>query len=93
MLFAGHEVLRQREGLKPSFVPFSFAVEPPNVNWWGEKPSAPHLLDLMVGDRTSDMGAGWAYGARLFRVSRTIGLAQVQTRLSKADDPGDGFQP
>ena len=93
MLFAGHEVLRQREGLIPSFAPFSFAVEPPNVNWWGEKPSAPHPLDLMVGDRTSDMGAGWAYGARLFRVSRTIGLAQVQTRLSKADDSGDGFQP
>ena len=47
----------------------------------------------MVGDRTSDMGAGWAFGARLFRVARTIGLAQVKERLTSPNDPGDDFQP
>ena len=38
------------------------------VDWWGDKPKPIHPLDLMVGDRDSDMGAGWAVGARLFKV-------------------------
>ncbi len=93
MLFLGDELLRRQEHLNASLTPQQHDVEDPKVNWWGEKQSAPHPLDLMVGDRTSDMGAGWAFGARLFRVSRTVGLGQVQQRLLDADDPGDGFQP
>jgi len=50
-------------------------------------------LDAMVGDRRTDMGAGWAYGARLFRVSRDVGLVQVEQRVLDRNDKGDSFQP
>ena len=93
MLLLGHRLLREDAELKPSFSPALYPVDAPHVNWWGAKPTPSHLLDLMVGDRTSDMGAGWAYGARLFRVSKTIGLSQVHQRLSREEDPGDEFQP
>ena len=62
------------------------------VNWWGEKPQPIHPLDLMVGDRNSDMGAGWAVGARLFKVDENIGINQVIERIIN-DDPGDDFRP
>ena len=93
MLLLGHRLLRGDAELNPSFSPTLFPVDAPDVNWWGAKPTPTHPLDLMVGDRTSDMGAGWAYGARLFRVSRTIGLSQVHQRLVRDGDPGDDFQP
>ena len=38
----------------------------------------------MVGDRRSDMGAGWAYGARLFRVPADKGLIEIASRWSQA---------
>ena len=62
------------------------------VDWWGEKPQPIHPLDLMVGDRNSDMGAGWAVGARLFKVDENIGIKQVIERIIN-DGPGDDFKP
>jgi histidinol-phosphate phosphatase family protein len=63
-----------------------------NVDWWGEKPAPIHPLDLMVGDRNSDMGAGWAVGARLFKVDENIGIQQVIERIIN-NDSGDDFRP
>ena len=63
-----------------------------NLDWWGEKPEPFHPLDLMVGDRKSDMGAGWAVGARLFKVDENIGISQVIERII-ADEEGDEFNP
>jgi len=62
------------------------------VDWWGEKPPPIHPLDLMIGDRDSDMGAGWAVGARLFKVDESIGIQQVIERIIN-NDPGDDFRP
>ena len=61
-------------------------------NWWGDKPKPHNELDLMVGDRDSDMGAGWAVGARLFQVDEDIGIRQVIDRIKKNDE-GDQFRP
>ena len=62
------------------------------LDWWGEKPEPIHPLDLMVGDRNSDMGAGWAVGARLFKVDENTGIAEVIDRIIR-DDVGDDFNP
>ena len=62
------------------------------VDWLGEKPTPIHQLDLMVGDRDSDMEAGWAVGARLFKVDEEIGIQQVIERIMN-NDPGDNFRP
>ena len=62
------------------------------VDWWDEKPTPIHPLDLMIGDRDSDMGAGWAVGARLFKVDEEIGIQQVIERIIN-NDPGDDFRP
>ena len=62
------------------------------VNWWGKKPQPIHKLDVMVGDRDSDLGAGWAVGARLFKVNDEIGLPEVIDRIINGD-PGDDFNP
>ena len=61
-------------------------------DWWGEKPKPINQLDLMVGDRNSDMGAGWAVGARLFKVNQHQGLASVIDRRL-ANEEGDDFNP
>lgn len=63
------------------------------VDWWGEKPTPFDEMDAMVGDRRTDMGAGWGYGARLFRVNRYQGLAEAGGRVLDAQDPGDRFEP
>ena len=62
------------------------------LDWWGEKPTPIHPLDLMIGDRNSDMGAGWAVGARLFQVDENVGIAGVIDRIIDNDD-GDEFSP
>ena len=62
------------------------------VDWWGPKPKPIHPLDLMVGDRNSDMGAGWAVGARLFQVEEDVGITSVIERIIQ-DDAGDEFNP
>tara|TARA_B100000941_G_scaffold125491_1_gene88721 strand:+ start:9023 stop:9619 length:597 start_codon:yes stop_codon:yes gene_type:complete len=63
-----------------------------SFNWWGEKPQPIHPLDLMVGDRDSDMSAGWTVGARLFKVNEHVGIAEVIDRIVSGD-PGDKFSP
>ena len=63
-----------------------------DVDWWGEKPTPIHELDLMIGDRDSDMGAGWAVGARLFQVDERFGITSVIDRIVGNDD-GDEFKP
>ena len=93
MLFLGHRLLREESASDVEWRPVLCPIEHPEVDWWGASPSAPHPLDLMVGDRRSDMGAGWAFGARLFRVHAAVGLQAVGSRLIDEDDPGDGFQP
>ena len=62
------------------------------VNWWKKKPQPIHKLDVMVGDRDSDLGAGWAVGARLFKVNDEIGLPEVIDRIINGE-PGDDFNP
>lgn len=62
------------------------------LDWWAKKPDPIHPLDLMVGDRDSDMGAGWAVGARLFQVDEKLGISQVIERI-KNNDSGDNFSP
>ena len=63
-----------------------------SLNWFGNKPKPIHQLDLMVGDRKSDMGAGWAVGARLFQVNENLGIASVIDRII-SNDLGDDFNP
>ena len=93
MLFLSHRLLREESTYGVDWRPVLYPIEHPEVDWWGASPSAPHALDLMVGDRRSDMGAGWAFGARLYRVHAAVGLQTVGPRLIDEDDPGDGFQP
>lgn len=63
-----------------------------NFDWWGAKPQPINPLDLMVGDRETDMGAGWAIGARLFKVDAHTGLSEVIERIITGED-GDEFKP
>jgi len=64
----------------------------PAPDWWGPKPTPINKHDLMVGDRDSDMRAGWAVGARLFQVDENIGISQVIDRIIQNDE-GDDFSP
>ena len=82
---------KPRRNVKPCFA-YHSGKSHSTVDWWGEKPKPIHPLDLMVGDRDSDMGAGWAVGARLFKVDQEIGIQQVIERIINGD-PGDDFRP
>lgn len=93
MLFLGHQILRENRIHPTGWQPANHAVADMEVNWWAPKPSAPHTLDLMVGDRGSDMGAGWAYGARLYRVPATLGLVSIGDGWMDKEDPGEMFEP
>lgn len=64
-----------------------------SVDWWGAKPTASHAHDCMVGDRNSDMGAGWAMGLRLFQVPDDIGIVSQIHRILDYSDEGDAFNP
>ncbi len=64
-----------------------------HIDWAGQKPESLHPLDVMVGDRKSDMGAGWAVGARTFEVSDRLGLPQVIDRILDDADQGDFYDP
>lgn len=64
-----------------------------DVDWWGEKPSRENPHDCMVGDRGSDMGAGWACGLRLFQTNEFEGIAAVAERILDDGDSGDSFHP
>jgi D-glycero-D-manno-heptose 1,7-bisphosphate phosphatase len=81
MLRTGHELLRNQR------------VTHASIDWAGIKPDAWNPLDTMVGDRKSDMGAGWAVGARTFEVSSQYGLPQVIERVLDRRDTGDEYDP
>ena len=83
MLTLGHKLLRGKGTLERSWTARPHRIERPVVDWWGSKPSPPHPGDLMVGDRRSDMAAGWAYGARLHRVPADKGLIHIANRWSQ----------
>jgi histidinol-phosphate phosphatase family protein len=63
------------------------------VHWWNEKIQPNHELDAMIGDRNSDMGAGWAQGMRCFKVNWNLGIASVVDRVLDQRDKGDAFDP
>tara|TARA_B100000902_G_C27295677_1_gene909743 strand:- start:1103 stop:1717 length:615 start_codon:yes stop_codon:yes gene_type:complete len=81
MLRTGHNLLRKQRVLHT------------NIDWAGPKPESWNPLDAMVGDRKSDMGAGWAVGARTFEVSSQQGLPQVIERILDTFDSGDEYDP
>ena len=81
MLRTGHELLRNQRVLHSK------------IDWAGSKPNSWNPLDTMVGDRKSDMGAGWAVGARTFEVSSQQGLPQVINRVLDRLDSGDDYDP
>ena len=94
MLHLGHRLLRRDNinGLRE----FQSEIYQPSgdlVDWWAEKSLPVNSLDLMVGDRRSDMGAGWAYGARIFRVRADEGVHSALSRLLDVNDAGDFFRP
>ncbi len=93
MLLLGRSLLR--DTATPFLKHGSHIHEIPHfdVDWWGEKPVAAHPLDAMVGDRRSDMGAGWSQGLRLFRVNQYRGLTDAVERILDESDIGDRFQP
>ena len=93
MLYLGDRVLRENSLKSYTPTPQNAGPQLNAVDWWGSKPTPRHALDAMVGDRRSDMGAGWGYGARLFRVHASIGLEQVVERVLNESDNGDSFQP
>ncbi len=94
MLYLGNRILRDKYTLPHGL---NTCVEIPDkvskVNWWKSKPSPVNNLDLIVGDRKSDLGAGWARGIRLFKVNPNLGIGQVIDRLLDTSDEGDIFQP
>ena len=58
-----------------------------------EKPIPINTHDCMVGDRGSDMGAGWACGLRLFQTDEKKGIGAVIERILDSKDSGDSFNP
>ena len=81
MLRTGHQLLRNERVIHSK------------IDWAGSKPNSWNPLDTMVGDRKSDMGAGWAVGARTFEVSSQHGLPQVIDRVLDTLDSGDEYDP
>ena len=94
MMHLGHAQLRGNLSLQNGLnVNVRIPKEVTRVNWWKDKPLPLNQLDFIVGDRKSDLGAGWAKGIRLFKVNPNIGLAQVINRVVDFTDDGDIFQP
>ena len=94
MMHLGHAQLRGNLSLQNGLnVNVTIPKEVTRVNWWKDKPLPLNQLDFIVGDRKSDLGAGWAKGIRLFKVNPNIGLAQVINRVVDFTDDGDIFQP
>jgi histidinol-phosphate phosphatase family protein len=94
MLYLGDQILRSNLVLPLKLnknVPIPKGAT--NINWWKDKPKPVNALDIMVGDRKSDLGAGWGFGTRLFKVRADIGIVEVKDRLLNPLDSGDVFQP
>ena len=94
MLYLGESYFRHNLVLNKGLnIDVKIPNEAVKVNWWKDKPQASNEHDLIVGDRKSDLGAGWARGIRLFKVNPNLGLAQVVSRAINQQDKGDNFQP
>ncbi|MCH1536956.1 MAG: HAD-IIIA family hydrolase [Candidatus Poseidonia sp.] len=93
MLLLGRSLLNQASSHNIENASEMHEIPPYDVDWWGEKPTSIHPLDAMVGDRRSDMGAGWSQGVRLFRVNQYRGLIDAIERILDESDTGDKFQP
>ena len=94
MLRLGNELLNksnEKNNLQTERV--AIPKEMAEVDWWSaEKPVSENRLDFMVGDRLSDLGAGWAYGARLFQTNNHTGLTEVVEDIL-SEGPGVDFNP
>lgn len=91
MLRLGEQLLRTRGTIEQRA---QITIEEgTKVNWWNPKITPSHNLDAMLGDRDSDMGAGWAQGVRCFKVNWNLGLSTVVDRVLDASDKGDPFDP
>ena len=77
MLSLGASLLRSEHGFGVLRQRMSNVEAPPNND------------DVMVGDRSSDISAGLAFGARAFHAVRDLGLDSLLPRLLDWDDPGD----
>ena len=94
MLYLGDQILRGELELPLTLNKnVSIPKVATNINWWKDKPKPTNALDIMVGDRKSDLGAGWGFGSRLFKVRADIGIIDVKDRLLNPLDDGDVFQP
>ena len=94
MLRLGKELLKrsdEKNNLQTERV--AIPKEMAEVDWWSaERPVSENRLDFMVGDRLSDLGAGWAYGARLFQTNNHTGLTEVVEDIL-SEGPGVDFNP
>ena len=91
MLRLGEQLLRQQGITEQRAL---IEVQPgQKINWWKDKIEPDHPLDAMIGDRNSDMGAGWARGVRCFKVNWNLGLTSVVDRILDGADRGDPFDP
>ena len=79
MLGLGARLLRSTEGF-----------EGMRQRWKPGDQAQPHVLDVMVGDRRTDLEAGARYGARSFWSKRDRGLQTLLPRLLDTNDTGDG---
>jgi D-glycero-D-manno-heptose 1,7-bisphosphate phosphatase len=79
MLGLGARLLRSTEGF-----------EGMRQRWKTGDHAQPHVLDVMVGDRKTDLEAGARYGARSFWAKRDRGLQILLPRLLDTNDTGDG---
>ena len=93
MLRFGERVLRENFVCEGGESIAELSSEDGKVDWWGEKPVPSHPSDCMVGDRGSDMGAGWAQGLRLFQVHDADGIFPVVERILDSKNQGDDFHP
>jgi histidinol-phosphate phosphatase family protein len=93
MLRFGERVLRGDFVCKEGESIAELFSEDGKVDWWGEKPLPSNPLDCMVGDRGSDMGAGWAQGLRLFQVHGANGIFPLIGQILDSNNKGDDFHP
>lgn len=93
MLRLGERILRDSMKLPVGPTLLELTASDGEVDWWGEAPVSPHRHDCIVGDRNSDMGAGWAHGVRLFQVREHEGILPVIERVLDLEDTGDSFNP
>ena len=78
MLGLGARLLRSVEGFDTM-----------RQRWKRGDHAPPHALDVMVGDRRSDLEAGALYGVRSFWAKRDRGLQTILPRLLDTNDTGD----